>query len=250
MAAGLRSAIVWDFDFSLIPVNSDTHIPRALAPSPPLEALLATRGVPWTELMGRVLDHLHASAVPPSAISAAAAAMPFDPSIHEAIRSAHGKGVRQFILSDANTLYIGAFLEAHALTRLFTAVHTNPATLPAAGDGPVRLAPAHSGQSPHGCPMCPPNLCKGGVLSAWQQGGELSSATRVFYVGDGMGDACPALRLGQDDVVLARAGFPLARALGEGGALAASLRARLVQWGTGEELRDALQAALGEGCSH
>ena len=243
IAGDFSASVVWDFDFSLLlSCNSDTWIPRKLAPSPALDALLATRGVPWTELMGRVLAHLHACGHGAAAIAAAAAAMPPDAHVHAGLREAHRMGARQYILSDANTLYIDSYLRAHSLSELFSAVHTNPAS--AAPDGGlVTLRPAVPAHSPHGCGRCPVNLCKGAVLRAWR-GPPASGGGRWVYVGDGLGDVCPSLQLGEGDVVLARRAWPLARAL-EGGEHAGALKARLVQWEDGKELSAALLAALG-----
>lgn len=75
----------------------------------------------------------------------------------------------------------------------------------------LTITPRHDHKScgHHGCTLCPANLCKGlelDVLLAARIPG-----TRVIYAGDGANDLCPALRLGPDDVVLAREGHGLAR---------------------------------------
>ncbi|WIA08413.1 hypothetical protein OEZ85_007851 [Tetradesmus obliquus] len=83
------------------------------------------------------------------------------------------------------------------------------------------IQPRHPESSvPHNCPMCPENLCKGAELrrlrfgaSSSQHGGQQlcsGSYGRIVYAGDGANDICPALSLGPNDVVLARAGEALA----------------------------------------
>jgi hypothetical protein len=67
-----------------------------------------------------------------------------------------------------------------------------------------------------GCSLCPPNLCKGGELSRLLQqqcnsSGGKPGRGRIIFAGDGANDICPALTLGPDDVVLAKAGAALAR---------------------------------------
>jgi pyridoxal phosphate phosphatase PHOSPHO2 len=234
--------VVWDYDHSLIPDNSDTFIPKMLAPGRALDALFANpRALPWTELIGQVLSHLHSVGVTAAQIAAASAAMPFDAEVHTAIAELAARGARQSILSDANTLYISTFLARHGLTAHFADVHTNPATVAADG-GLVRLAPAVPPGAPHGCALCPPNLCKGAVLRRWRAAA--APAAAWLYVGDGGGDVCACLQLGAGDVVFARAGFPLAKALQ--GRHAAGLRAALRLWASGGELRAGLAAAAVE----
>jgi pyridoxal phosphate phosphatase PHOSPHO2 len=230
---------VWDFDHSLIPDNSDYSIPQALAPGPALDALFSSRGVtPWTSLIDRVLGHLHSAGITPAQISAAAADMSYDEDIHAAIAELGSLGATQFVLSDANSLYISSFFARHGLTGYFSHVHTNPATVT---DGClVRLAPAVPPDAPHGCPLCPPNLCKGAVLRGWLAAAPLGGPRRWFYVGDGGGDVCACLQLDAGDLVFARAGFPLAKALQ--GRHAGALKAALRLWASGAELRAALAA--------
>jgi pyridoxal phosphate phosphatase PHOSPHO2 len=236
----MKKTVVWDFDHSLIPLNSDLIIPRALAPGPALEALFQTRdGTPWTQLIDRILGHMHSVGISASQIGAAARAMPFDDDIHRGIAELGAAGVEQKILSDANSLYIREFLEFHQLSAYFSDIHTNPATV--AGDGGlVRLAPAVPPDAPHGCPLCPPNLCKGAVLRGWRTAA--AAGQRFFYVGDGGGDVCACLQLNADDVVFARAGWPLDKELQ--GRHAGARRAALRQWCCGGELRAGLLAEV------
>jgi pyridoxal phosphate phosphatase PHOSPHO2 len=77
------------------------------------------------------------------------------------------------------------------------------------------------------------------VLRRWRAAAP--PGQRWLYVGDGGGDVCACLQLGAGDVVFARAGFPLAKALQ--GRHAAALRAELRVWASGSELRAGLLAA-------
>jgi pyridoxal phosphate phosphatase PHOSPHO2 len=234
--------VVWDFDHSLIPDNSDTWIPAQLLPSS-LDFIRAghAAGQAWTPLMDATLSHLHSKGVTSAALLAAAASLPSDPAIVAAILALHAKGIPQYILSDANSLYISAYLGAHQLTACFQAVHTNPATVQ--GSDCVSVGPYHS--PPPGCPLCPPNLCKGRVLDGLREGEGSSSSSsssaapaaegKWVYIGDGGGDHCPCLRLAAGDCILAREGWELAKRLGK-----APSKARVVQWKDGKELAAAL----------
>lgn len=106
---------------------------------------------------------------------------------------------------------------------------TNPGFFDGEG-GRLKVAPYHPlNEHPHGCPNCPTNLCKGAVLTKWLE--ELAPGTKVLYVGDGSGDFCPALRLDEASVVMARS-EPHDRLLRlcESARAAGDLRASLVVW--------------------
>ena len=99
------------------------------------------------------------------------------------------------ILSDANTFFIRTILEKHAMTSLFSQIITNPCCWGSRG---LEILPYENGS--HGCALCPPNLCKGGVLRSLRH----ESVGTIFYVGDGGGDFCPARLLKSTDTICAR----------------------------------------------
>ena len=88
----------------------------------------------------------------------------------------------------------------------FSTVVTNPAEFDDAGRLHVR--PHQPDETPHACPHCPINLCKGAVMERWLE--ELAPS-RCVYVGDGGGDFCPSTRLRSGDAVLARRAPPSVR---------------------------------------
>ena len=237
-AAPPPSVVVFDFDLTLVDVNSDTYVPGRLEP-----ALLAhiraesRRGAAWTPLMDDVLGRLHAAGHGEAALAGALRAMPVQPALPAAVRAAAAAGAQVHVVSDANTFYIETALAHLALRPLVASVVTNPAAFDAAG----RLRVAPYARAPHGCARCPPNLCKGAVLD-----GLLPRGARVFYAGDGGGDVCPALRLRAGSVACARAGCDMAKTLRKLHA-AAPLAVTVVEWRDGQDLLDALQAWLAEG---
>ncbi len=78
---------------------------------------------------------------------------------------------------------------------------------PSAGVHRLVIAPLHpSHLPPHGCPLCPANLCKGAELRRLREESVAVGLPykRIVYCGDGANDLCPALALGEQDVLLAR----------------------------------------------
>ena len=121
------SAVVWDFDWSLVNENSDTWIFQRLA-SPTTQALMGDAAVQWTQRCDRAALSLQLrDGVPAAAIAAAFSQLPIFPEHVQVVRELHAAGVRQFIVSDANTVFIKAFLEAHELSLCFSAVVSNTA---------------------------------------------------------------------------------------------------------------------------
>ena len=94
--------------------------------------------------------------------------------------------------------------------------------------------------------MCPPNLCKGGVLSSWLAAFPVTPL--CVYVGDGGGDFCAATRLAAGDVLLARRAphdrlLQMCRSPPRG----TSVRASILEWSgadDGASLREGFVAAL------
>ena len=203
MSAAARFLLVWDFDWSLIDENSDTYVIERLDQAgltwQAAQTLMANGKMGWTELMDWCLGKLHEAGNGPDAIANALKTAPIKSGALAAVSTAHAAGVEQRILSDANTVYIQTILNEHDLAGAFSQVVTNPATYDAAGR--LRVRPHQSAGHAHGCPLCPPNLCKGAVLTQWIN--EVDPV-RCVYVGDGGGDYCPAARLRAGDLVLAR----------------------------------------------
>ena len=115
---------------------------------------------------------------------------------------AHEHGADLRILSDANDSYIRWILSALKIESAFSTIETNGSHVEA---GRLRITPHQPTETPHGCPYCPPNLCKGAVIDRWREE-HLGSAgpPRCIYVGDGNGDFCPCTRLQPTDIVFAR----------------------------------------------
>ena len=62
------------------------------------------------------------------------------------------------IVSDANDFFIDTILQKHGVQHLFSRIHTNPSFI---DEGRIHIGPYHKKHwRSHGCPLCPPNMCK------------------------------------------------------------------------------------------
>lgn len=61
------------------------------------------------------------------------------------------------VASDSNQFYIKTILEHYEIYGCFSEIITNPAVV---DKGRLRIFPYHGSSAPHGCDLCPSNLCK------------------------------------------------------------------------------------------
>ncbi|MBA0836470.1 hypothetical protein Goarm_008681, partial [Gossypium armourianum] len=77
----------------------------------------------------------------------------------------------------------------------------------------LRILPHHDfTKSSHGCqhPSCLPNMCKGIVIERIQASLSMEDPKKTkIYLGDGLGDFCPSLKLGDGDYVMPRKDVPV-----------------------------------------
>lgn len=63
------------------------------------------------------------------------------------------------IVSDANTFFIETVLKHLGVRECFSEINTNPGCVNQ--EGRLGILPYHDfNKSPHGCSLCPPNMCK------------------------------------------------------------------------------------------
>ncbi|KAJ1285162.1 hypothetical protein BS78_03G258900 [Paspalum vaginatum] len=230
MAGG--AVLVFDFDKTIIDVDSDNWVVDSLGLTDLFERLLPT--MPWNALMDAMMCELHARGRTLDDVAAALRAAPIDARVPAAVRAAHALGCDLRVLSDANAFFIDTILDHHGLRGCFSEVNTNPSRVDAGG-ARLRIAPCHLD---HGCSVgtCPPNMCKGLVLDRILREAE-AAGKRVVYLGDGRGDYCPALRLRRGDFVMPRRGFPVWDLICED---PARVQAEVHPWSDGAELEETL----------
>ncbi|XP_057467826.1 thiamine phosphate phosphatase-like protein [Actinidia eriantha] len=224
------TVVVFDFDHTMIEDNSDTWIVEEMGLTHLFDQLRRT--LPWTALMDRMMEELHSQGKTIDEIGACLRRVPMSPRTVSAIKKAKAlPGCELRIISDANQFFIETILKHHGLFDCFSEIVTNPSIVEGSR---LKILPCHdSVSSPHGCNLCPPNLCKGLVISQIQASIAEKGKSRIIYLGDGRGDFCPSLKLGEGDYVMPRKNFPLWKKICDNRKL---IKAEVHEWSNGEEL--------------
>ncbi|NXP40016.1 PHOP1 phosphatase, partial [Leiothrix lutea] len=204
--------LVFDFDETLVDENSDDSILRGRA----LPERLRRRpdAASYNRHMQRVLAWLGEQGVRPSDLRATYESLPLSPGVPELLQflSRHRQLFEVVLISDANVFGVEAKLRAAGARSLFRKIFSNPAGVDRRGF--LTLGPYHS----HKCLRCPDNMCKRKILGEYLEERareEDVEFQRVFYVGDGANDFCPAGILRAADVAFPRKGYPMHRLIQE-----------------------------------
>ncbi|NXU00476.1 PHOP1 phosphatase, partial [Buphagus erythrorhynchus] len=240
-----RFLLVFDFDETIVDENSDDSVLRGRALPEPLRHSPA--GGSYNEHMQSVLGYLGEQGVRPADFRAVYENIPLSPGMAELFQflSKHQELLELVLISDANTFGIEAKLRAAGARSLFRKIFSNPAGIDRRGL--LALGPYHS----HRCPRCPPNMCKGKILGEYLQerAREDVEFQRVFYVGDGANDFCPAGTLTAEDVAFPRKGYPMHRLIQERQEKQpGAFQAAVVPWESATEVARYLQELLRRKC--
>ncbi|KAK4740490.1 hypothetical protein SAY87_032256 [Trapa incisa] len=223
--------VVFDFDKTIIDCDSDNWVVDELGFTDLFNQLLPT--MPWNTLMDTIMEEIHSKGNTIGDIAEVLNCVPIHPRIVPAIRTAHALGCELRIVSDANLFFIETILRHLRIEECFSEINTNPGYVD--GKGRLRISPYHDfHRAPHGCPLCPPNMCKGAVIERIQ--GQISNK-KLIYLGDGSGDYCPSLKLGHGDYVMPRKGFPVWDLICKNPLL---VKAEIHEWTDGEGLERTL----------
>ncbi|PKI62045.1 hypothetical protein CRG98_017418 [Punica granatum] len=222
--------VVFDFDRTLIDCDSDNWVVTEMGLTQLFRQLYPT--MPWTSLMNRMMRELHSQGKSVEDIAECLKRVPLHPQVISSIRAVHSHGCQLKIVSDANRFFIETILKQHGLLHCFSEIITNPAFEDE--EGRLRIVPFHDTVcSPHGCSLCPPNMCKGIVLDRFLASELGDENTRFIYLGDGKGDYCPCLKLRTQDFLMPRKGFPLWEKIWSNRNL---VKAQVHEWSNGDDL--------------
>ncbi|XP_057455247.1 inorganic pyrophosphatase 2-like [Lotus japonicus] len=226
--------VVFDFDKTIVDCDSDNWVVDELGFTDLFNQLHPT--MPWNSLMDRMMMELHSKGVTIKEIEEVLHRIPIHPRVIPAIKAAHALGCDLRIVSDANMFFIETILEHLGIREYFSEINTNPGYVNK--EGRLRIFPYHDfNKAPHGCSLCPPNMCKGLIIDRIQGLFSQEDDKRIIYLGDGSGDYCPSLRLKQRDFMMPRKNFPVWDLICKDPLL---LKAEIHGWTNGEELEHVL----------
>ncbi|NXD04593.1 PHOP1 phosphatase, partial [Certhia familiaris] len=238
--------LVFDFDETIVDENSDDSVVGGRALPEPLRQ--TPRGGSYNEHMQRVLTFLGEQGVRPADFRAVYENIPLSPGMAELFQflSKHQELFELVLISDANVFGIEAKLRAAGLRSLFRKIFSNPASFDRRGF--LTLGPYHS----HKCLECPANMCKRKILGEYlaERARQDVEFQRVFYVGDGANDFCPAAgTLRAADVAFPRKGYPMHRLIQERQEKQpGAFQAAVVPWESAVEVARYLQELLRRKC--
>ncbi|XP_073146531.1 inorganic pyrophosphatase 2-like [Henckelia pumila] len=225
-----KIVVVFDFDKTIIDVDSDNWVVDELGATDLFNSLLPT--MPWNPLMDKMMKELHAQGRTTKDIENVLKRAPMHHRIVPAIKKAHALGCDLRMVSDANLFFIDTILTHLGIKDCFSEINTNPSYVDE--EGRLRISPYTDFYSfSHGCKLCPPNMCKGMILERIQASLVKEGQTRMIYLGDGSGDFCPSLKLKEGDFVMPRKYFPVWHLICENRHL---LRAEIHEWVDGGDL--------------
>ncbi|CAF2257861.1 unnamed protein product [Brassica rapa subsp. narinosa] len=241
MANKNNIVIVFDFDKTIIDVDSDNWVVDELGFTELFEQLLPT--MPWNSLMDRMMKELYDHGKTIEEIKQVLRRIPIHPRVIPAIKSAHALGCELRIVSDANTFFIETIVEHLGISEYFSEINTNPGLVDE--QGRLRISPYHDfTKSSHGCSRCPPNMCKSLIIERIQASfTKEGNKMKMIYLGDGAGDYCPSLRLKAEDYMMPRKNFPVWDLISQNPAL---VKATVRDWTDGEAMERILMGLINE----
>ncbi|KAH7657559.1 Inorganic diphosphatase protein [Dioscorea alata] len=225
------TVLVFYFDKTIIDCDSDNWVIDHLGATKFFDHLLLS--LPWNTSMRRVMEELHSQGWSVEDIAEVLKTVPLNPNTSSAIKSAFALGCELRIVSDANKFFIETILEHNGLLNCFSEINTNPGFVDE--EGKLCIFPYHEfsfNSSSHGCPLCPPNMCKGLIIERIKAEIMEKGKKRIIYLGDGKGDFCPSLKLSETDFVMPRLNFPVWELICENRDL---VKAEVHEWSDFEE---------------
>ncbi|VDO93049.1 unnamed protein product [Soboliphyme baturini] len=226
--------VALDFDHTVIDSNSDVEVQRlARGGEIPTEVRKLYSTHCWTNFMQKVFETLHCQGISVDQYKQCLQSQKFVPGMKELLVDVGQKNnIQMIIISDSNSLFIDYILKFHSINETVSEVFSNPAYFDASGC--LRIRYYHLQND---CPYSSMNLCKGQVLTEYLNSKRDDGLVfdSVIYVGDGMHDLCPALRLRASDHVFVRKGYGLEKLISAPDRTF-SLTASVHIWKTGLEI--------------
>ncbi|KAG5601954.1 hypothetical protein H5410_033324 [Solanum commersonii] len=116
--------VVFDFDKTIIDVDSDNWVVDELGATDLFNRLLPT--MPWNSLMARMMKELHVQGKTIGDIEEILKRVPIHPRIVPPIKSAYALGCDLRVISHANVFFIETILKHVGIRDCFCEINTNP----------------------------------------------------------------------------------------------------------------------------
>lgn len=243
-----RILIIFDFDCSLIPSDSDSLIINSLAPeySEISQKMYSDNNSiykkQWSKIIDLILIEIMLNKnIKLNQIKNILETMPIDYNTLLAIKYASRNNGILTIISDANQYYIETILKYYEIYNLFTKITTNYSYIIQDNNHErLQILPYQPDDQPHNCPNCPLNLCKGSVVDRYKVDllpSNVSSFSHIIYIGDGNGDYCGVKHLRSEDIILCRKDWALHQRIRSDPSILASI----IPWEDGQTIYDTFQ---------
>jgi pyridoxal phosphate phosphatase PHOSPHO2 len=262
----------FDFDHTLIDVNSDTYIDKLLIKDTGTKRFKYPDTVEdlyekfnWTHRMNGVFEYMNKNhSISKSDLIDCLNEIKINNSMIDVIKKLYNNGYKLSVISDANTIFIETILRQNNVYDNFHKIFTNPADFDETGRLNVRPFSEifNKDGTPFDCStkICSTNICKGGtnlfiifLLDLWYNilknvfkdvlrsyidelktisNNELS---HLIYVGDGTNDYCPGILLSENDLYFVRQNHSLSRLLQKDD-LAKKIKAQTKYWQNADDI--------------
>ncbi|XP_068220752.1 pyridoxal phosphate phosphatase PHOSPHO2-like isoform X2 [Palaemon carinicauda] len=232
--------LAFDFDHTLIDNNSDTYIYK-LAPGHKIPTDLKNlyRKDGWTHYMGEVFKYLHNNGMRKEEIFNCLKEIKLTDGMRELLMGVPKERTEFIVISDSNVVFIDHILQNLGIRDLFREIFTNPAEF-----DDNECLHLHMYHHQDWCSLSTKNLCKGSILANYIKSREEDANvlfSTIAYVGDGVNDFCPSLRLKNCDIVFPRCGYDLLNVIPKMEAeKGLKLEADVCPWDTGKDILERL----------
>ena len=237
---------VFDFDNTIIDVNSDTFIDKLIPgwddTNGRFKYPTAVESLEWTDRMNAVFELMNSTyAITKDQLLDCIANIDISEPMITLLKQLKQTGWQLMILSDANTVFIDTILRRHGLGDVFDTIYTNSAEFDA--NGRLIVTPFNQiyfGESKQtfdcSTQICARNICKGQVLRSFEEKRGIAFE-QVVYAGDGRNDYCPGLHLGNSsDVFFVRRGFSLDNMLRRHAHLKETIKSEIIYWSDASDI--------------